>query len=90
MAIPVAVIGAGSFGTCLALLCARENDVTIWARSADLADAINRDHRNPRYLTDVELPDREERGDKRHKKESDRGTTHRGDCDRISRRIAAR
>jgi glycerol-3-phosphate dehydrogenase (NAD(P)+) len=50
------VLGAGSFGTCLALLCAREHDVTIWARDPDLADAINREHRNPRYLSHVEIP----------------------------------
>ena len=58
MAIPVAVLGAGSFGTCLALLCGRDHDVTIWARSPDLADAINRERRNPRYLSHVELPAR--------------------------------
>ena len=57
MATPVAVIGAGSFGTCLAMLCARENDVTIWARDPAMAEAINRDRHNPRYLTDVEIPD---------------------------------
>ncbi len=57
MAVPVAVIGAGSFGTCLALLCARKNPVSIWARSAELAEAINREHRNPRYLSDVEIPE---------------------------------
>jgi glycerol-3-phosphate dehydrogenase (NAD(P)+) len=57
MAIPVGVIGAGSFGTCLALLCARENDVTIWSRNPDLAEGINRDRRNPRYLKDIALPD---------------------------------
>ena len=57
MPVPVAVLGAGSFGTCLALLCAREHDVAIWARNPDLAEAINRDRRNPRYLTDVELPE---------------------------------
>src|SRR3990172_7119730 len=57
MPIPVAVLGAGSFGTCLALLCAREHDVTIWARDPELARAINRDHRNPRYLTGQRLPD---------------------------------
>jgi glycerol-3-phosphate dehydrogenase (NAD(P)+) len=56
VAIPVAVLGAGSFGTCLALLCARNHDVTIWARSAELADAMNRERRNPRYLSDLELP----------------------------------
>jgi glycerol-3-phosphate dehydrogenase (NAD(P)+) len=57
MAIPVGVIGAGSFGTCLALLCARENEVTIWSRNPDLAEGINRDRRNPRYLKDIALPD---------------------------------
>jgi glycerol-3-phosphate dehydrogenase (NAD(P)+) len=56
MATPVAVIGAGSFGTCLAMLCARENDVTIWARDAEVAHAINTTRRNPKYLTDVEIP----------------------------------
>ena len=57
MATPVAVIGAGSFGTCLAMLCARENDVTIWARDAELANAINSERHNPRYLTDMEIPE---------------------------------
>jgi len=71
MASPVAVIGAGSFGTCLATLCAYhaeqaggggsasaggEPSVRLWARSPDLAEAINREHRNPRYLKDLELP----------------------------------
>ena len=58
VAIPVAVLGAGNFGTCLALLCAREHDVTIWARSPGLADAINREHRNPAYLSHIEIPER--------------------------------
>jgi glycerol-3-phosphate dehydrogenase (NAD(P)+) len=54
--LPVGVIGAGSFGTCLALLCSRENDVVLWARDPEVADAINREHRNPRYLSEVTLP----------------------------------
>jgi glycerol-3-phosphate dehydrogenase (NAD(P)+) len=54
--LPVAVLGAGSFGTCLALLCARDHDVTLWARDPSLAEAINRDRKNPRYLTDIEIP----------------------------------
>jgi glycerol-3-phosphate dehydrogenase (NAD(P)+) len=58
VAIPVGVLGAGSFGTCLALLCAREHDVRIWARDAELADAINRDRHNPRYLSDIRVPER--------------------------------
>ena len=58
VSIPVGVLGAGSFGTCLAVLCARQHDVRIWARSADLADAMERERRNPAYLPEFPLPDR--------------------------------
>ena len=58
MAIPVAVLGAGSFGTCLALHCAREHDVRIWARDPALAAAIDRGRRNPAYLSHIALPER--------------------------------
>ncbi len=59
MGIPVAVLGAGSFGTCLAILCAdREHDVTLWARDPAISEAMERDRRNPRYLKDVEIPER--------------------------------
>ncbi len=58
MAIPIGVLGAGSFGTCLAIICALRHDVRIWAREPELADAINRDHHNPRYLSNLLLPDR--------------------------------
>ncbi len=57
VAIPVGVLGAGSFGTCLAMLCARRHDVSIWARNPDIADAINRDRENPEYLTGVRIPE---------------------------------
>ncbi len=57
MATPVAVLGSGSFGTALAALAAsRDHDVTLWARSPDVAEVIEREHRNPRYLTDIPLP----------------------------------
>lgn len=56
VAVPVGVLGAGSFGTCLAMLCGREHDVRLWARDPAIADAINRDHRNPRYLRETPLP----------------------------------
>lgn len=52
------MLGAGSFGTCLALLCAREHAVRIWAREPEIADAINRERRNPRYLSDAHVPER--------------------------------
>jgi glycerol-3-phosphate dehydrogenase (NAD(P)+) len=52
----VAVMGAGSFGTCLAILCAGAHDVTIWARDPEMAGEIDREHRNPRYLVDAPIP----------------------------------
>jgi glycerol-3-phosphate dehydrogenase (NAD(P)+) len=57
MPVPVAVLGAGSFGTCLAVLAAREHDVVLWAREPEIAAAVERDRRNPGYLSHVELPD---------------------------------
>jgi glycerol-3-phosphate dehydrogenase (NAD(P)+) len=58
MAVRVAVLGAGSFGSCLAILCAdRGHDVSLWARDAALISAIEKTRRNPRFLKDVEMPD---------------------------------
>ena len=57
MAIPVAVLGAGSFGTCLATLCAAENEVRLWARDPKLVEGILRTRKNPRYLTDAPIPE---------------------------------
>lgn len=52
----VAVIGSGTWGTAIAHLIAGKNvAVRMWTRSADVADAINATHRNPRHLPDVEL-----------------------------------
>jgi glycerol-3-phosphate dehydrogenase (NAD(P)+) len=57
MAVRVAVLGAGSFGSCLAILCAdRGHDVTLWARDPAFVGAIARERRNPRYLKEVEFP----------------------------------
>ena len=53
-----AVLGAGSFGTCLAILLAEKGcAVDLWARRASIAAAIGRHRRNPSYLTDVRLPE---------------------------------
>ncbi|MBB1087269.1 NAD(P)-dependent glycerol-3-phosphate dehydrogenase [Lysobacter sp. SG-8] len=55
---PVAVLGAGSWGTALASLAARHGHATrLWGRDADIAEAINRRHENSRYLPGHELPD---------------------------------
>ncbi|MBY6202176.1 NAD(P)-dependent glycerol-3-phosphate dehydrogenase [Maritalea mobilis] len=54
----LAVIGAGSWGTALAATAARASStVRLWGRSGEVVDAINRDHRNPRYMDDVDLPE---------------------------------
>lgn len=52
-----AVIGAGSWGTALAwVLAGNGHSVALWAHSPAVAQAINEGHRNPRYLSDAELP----------------------------------
>jgi glycerol-3-phosphate dehydrogenase (NAD(P)+) len=53
----VAVIGAGSWGTALSLVAARnQHPVTLWAREREVAEGINRTRKNPFYLSDIELP----------------------------------
>jgi glycerol-3-phosphate dehydrogenase (NAD(P)+) len=50
------VVGAGSWGTGFArLLVDRGHDVTLAARDPEQARAIEETHRNPRYLSDVDL-----------------------------------
>lgn len=55
---PIAVLGAGSWGTALAVLLARNGHlVTLWARDAAQADAMTRARRNARYLPDCDFPE---------------------------------
>src|SRR5688500_6865679 len=54
----LAVIGAGSYGTCLAIQCANAGHrVTLWARGADLAAEIDRSRENVAYLAGYRVPD---------------------------------
>jgi glycerol-3-phosphate dehydrogenase (NAD(P)+) len=54
----VAVMGAGSWGTAFALLAHRRGEqVSLWARDAQLADRVQRTRRNDAYLPDAVLPD---------------------------------
>jgi glycerol-3-phosphate dehydrogenase (NAD(P)+) len=54
----IAVIGAGSWGTTFAkILADAGNDVTIWARRADIVEEINDEHRNGDYLPGIQLPE---------------------------------
>lgn len=53
----VAVLGAGSWGTTIAKVFADAGcDVTVWARRAELASAINSQRQNPEYVPEVMLP----------------------------------
>jgi glycerol-3-phosphate dehydrogenase (NAD(P)+) len=46
----IAILGAGSWGTALAVLAARAgNEGSLWTRDANIADAINTARRNPRF-----------------------------------------
>ena len=53
----LAVVGAGSWGTALAALATRNGVSTVlWGRDRQQVAAIDGEHRNRRYLPDVELP----------------------------------
>src|SRR5215475_343099 len=53
----IAVVGAGSWGTALAMVAARnDNEVRVWAREPDVARSIESKHRNPHYLSSFDLP----------------------------------
>ena len=53
----MAVLGAGSWGTALALHLARAGrTVRLWARDESLVQAMRASSANPRYLADVPLP----------------------------------
>jgi len=54
----ISIIGAGSFGTAMAVVLGRKKyAVTIWAREKNVVEGINDRKFNPSYLTDVKLPD---------------------------------
>jgi glycerol-3-phosphate dehydrogenase (NAD(P)+) len=51
-----AILGAGSLGTALAkLLTPKLSPIILVSNEASCADSINRDHRNPKYLSDIPL-----------------------------------
>src|SRR2546430_1438183 len=57
MALRVAVIGAGSWGTTVAALSTANNPTILWARRKDVADEITTVHTNSAYLPGVTLPE---------------------------------
>ncbi|MDB5818547.1 MAG: hypothetical protein JWQ11_2187 [Rhizobacter sp.] len=50
------VLGAGAWGTALAVAASARHDVCLWARDAEQASAMRADRRNRRYLDEVTLP----------------------------------
>ncbi len=53
----IAVLGAGSWGTALAVHAARlHDDVRLWGRSAETAERLERERENPRYLPGLTFP----------------------------------
>jgi glycerol-3-phosphate dehydrogenase (NAD(P)+) len=53
----VAVIGAGSWGTTVAAIAAKNTPTILWARRAELAEQINARHVNGDYLSGFNLPE---------------------------------
>lgn len=54
----ITVLGGGAFGTVLANIAAtNQHHTTMWVRDAEQAASINTKHRNPKYLSDLQLAD---------------------------------
>jgi glycerol-3-phosphate dehydrogenase (NAD(P)+) len=52
----ISVFGAGSWGTALAhQLARRGHELRLWAREREVVDGINHGHRNPLFLTDLDV-----------------------------------
>ena len=54
--VQVTVLGAGSWGTTVASIAARNTPTLLWAREAETAAEINGRHTNSRYFGDYRLP----------------------------------
>lgn len=53
----IAIIGAGSWGTALAIVAARAGfEVALWSRDAEVVKSINAERVNSRYLTSSSIP----------------------------------
>jgi glycerol-3-phosphate dehydrogenase (NAD(P)+) len=53
----VAVIGAGSWGTSVSwMLGGKGHDVRLWSREPEIAESVNREHRNPTFMREIVLP----------------------------------
>lgn len=54
----ITVLGAGSYGTALAICIARKGvELTLWGRNSDDIASMKKERANTRYLPGIELPD---------------------------------
>jgi glycerol-3-phosphate dehydrogenase (NAD(P)+) len=53
----IAVLGAGAWGSALAIALSEKHQVALWARDRALAAAISAARRNARYLPEVAIPE---------------------------------
>jgi glycerol-3-phosphate dehydrogenase (NAD(P)+) len=53
----ITVLGAGAWGTALAIHLAQRHPVTLWARNAEQVAEMSRVRANPRYLGDYVFPE---------------------------------
>jgi glycerol-3-phosphate dehydrogenase (NAD(P)+) len=54
--VKITVLGAGSWGTTVASLAAGRHPTLLWARDPEVADQIRSNQRNPRYMSEYDLP----------------------------------
>jgi glycerol-3-phosphate dehydrogenase (NAD(P)+) len=56
--VKIAILGAGAWGSALAVALSEKHRVVLWARDRALASAIGSERRNARYLPEVAVPER--------------------------------
>jgi glycerol-3-phosphate dehydrogenase (NAD(P)+) len=53
----IAIVGAGAWGTALAISLASNHSVTLWARDAEQVDKMKSSRSNELYLPDIDFPE---------------------------------
>ena len=53
----IAILGAGAWGTALAIHTASRHEVSLWSRNLDVLASVRAQRVNQRYLPDVPVPE---------------------------------